>query len=93
MMKIFTVFFLALSFSANLSAQAIKGKVVDEQGKGLPFVNITINNERRGTSGDLDGNFEFSNEDGGIKSLQFSYIGFETTTLSGESLKANKVPP
>ncbi len=91
MIRIITVFFLALSLSANLSAQAIKGKVVDDQGKGLPFVNITINNERRGTSGDLDGNFEFSNEDGGIKSLQFSYIGFETTTLSGESLKANKL--
>tara|TARA_R110002050_G_scaffold49886_5_gene115653 strand:+ start:3550 stop:6033 length:2484 start_codon:yes stop_codon:yes gene_type:complete len=91
MMKIFTVLFIALCSFTNLSAQAIKGKVVDEQGKGLPFVNITINNERRGTSGDLDGNFEFSNEDGDIKSLQFSYIGFETTILSGESLKTKKL--
>ncbi len=71
----------------NLSAQSIKGQVVDEQGKGLPFVNITINDERRGTSGDLDGNFAFTNEKGDITSLQFSYIGFETQTLSGESLK------
>lgn len=72
---------------SSLSAQKIKGQVVDEQGKGLPFVNITINDERRGSSGDLDGNFQFDNAEGDITRLQFSYIGFETETLSGESLK------
>jgi hypothetical protein len=75
----------------NTSAQRIEGRVIDEQGQGLPFVNITINDEKRGTSGDLDGNFAFKNEDGDIKSLQFSYIGFETMNLSGESLKKDKI--
>jgi hypothetical protein len=75
--------FLGLHYA---SAQHIEGRVIDEQGKGLPFVNITINDEKRGTSGGLDGNFAFKNEDGDIKSLQFSYIGFETLNLSGESL-------
>jgi len=74
-----------------VTAQQIKGRVVDEQGKGLPFVNITINDEKRGTSGDLDGNFQFNNEGGDIKSLQFSYIAFETQNLSGESLKKEKL--
>ena len=86
----FTTLLCFLLAFHNLSAQKIKGRVLDEEGKGLPFVNITINQERRGTSGDLDGNFQFNNEEGDITSLQFSYIGFETKTISGESLK--KIP-
>lgn len=87
MMKKITLLFLSLFFSNGLSAQAIRGKVVDEKGQGLPFVNITINNEKRGSSSDLDGNFYFENERNDIRSLNFSYIGFESKSLSGESLK------
>lgn len=67
----------------------IEGRVVDESGQGLPFVNITINSGRQGGTSDLDGNFTL-NSSQNIQTLRFSYIGFETRNLSYSEFLATK---
>jgi hypothetical protein len=82
---ILLIFSLCLPF-LSFSQETIAGQVVDEQGKGLPFVNITINTGGTGGTTDLDGNFDLYSKNS-IRSLNFSYIGFDPLTLSGPNLK------
>ena len=69
--------FIVISYS--LSAQ-IKGVVVDENNKPIPYVNIWIENENIGTTSEEDGSFnlDIKNQD---KNLIFSAIGFEFKSL------------
>ena len=79
---------LLLVFS-NLCAQyEIKGLITDPEGTPLPFVNITANGGKAGTTTDLDGRFSLQIAQP-LKQLRFSYIGFKPKTLLGESLKPN----
>ena len=70
---------LLLVFTNLLSAQ-IKGVVVDENNKPIPYVNIWIENENIGTTSEEDGSFnlDIKNQD---KNLIFSAIGFETKII------------
>jgi hypothetical protein len=72
-MKI-TITFL-LVFTNLLSAQ-IKGVVVDENNKPIPFVNIWIENENIGTTSEEDGSFKIDLKDEN-KNLVFSAIGYK----------------
>jgi len=78
------LFILPLSL---ISQHSIEGRVVDEEGKGLPFVNITINKGGRGGTTDLDGFYQLESASP-IKNLDFSYIGFEAQSLTGPNLEA-----
>lgn len=66
---------LLLVFSVA-SAQ-IKGIVVDENGKPVPYVNIWTENQNAGTTTDENGQFEIMAL-GKNKTLIFSSLGFET---------------
>jgi hypothetical protein len=70
-----------------LGQNSVKGRVLDESGASLPFVNITINEGKQGGTTDLDGYFELQSSKP-IQSLHFSYIGFESKSLSVQELKA-----
>jgi hypothetical protein len=59
--------------------------VLNTKGEALPFVNITVNKGLTGTATDLNGRFMVQTSKS-ISHLQFSYIGYQTITLSGESL-------
>ncbi len=65
--------FILISFS--LSAQ-IKGVVVDENNKPIPYVNIWIENENIGTTSEEDGSFKIDLNEGN-KNLIFSAIGYK----------------
>lgn len=63
------------------SDNEVSGQVTDsETGEPLPGVNILVKSTERGTTTDVDGNFQIR-----VESLQdtlvFSYISFETTTV------------
>src|SRR5690606_6715181 len=64
--------------SAPHGAQLINGMVVDDTGLPLPGANVIVKGTTRGTQTDFDGYFEIyaaPNEE-----LQFSYVGFGTTS-------------
>ena len=67
---------LFLSFSMSVSAQ-IKGVVVDENNKPIPYVNIWVANENIGTTSEENGQF-ILNINPKNQMLLFSSIGFET---------------
>lgn len=62
--------------------QTITGKVVDENGQGLPGVNIKIKGTTKGTSTDSNGNFKFTIPDKGDATLVFSMIGYKTQEMT-----------
>lgn len=65
---------------AFVSAQSIKGKVVDESGLPLPGVSVSLVGTATGTVSDIDGNFTVNANAG--DQLQFSFIGYSTQTVS-----------
>lgn len=68
------ILFLLISFS--LSAQ-VKGVVLDENNKPIPYVNIWVENENIGTTSEENGQF-ILNINPKNQTLLFSSIGFET---------------
>ncbi len=61
--------------AAHLWAQStVTGTVTDDQGEGLPGVNILVTGTQQGTVSDLDGNYSIDVPEGG--SLTYSFIGF-----------------
>lgn len=55
----------------------ISGKVTDENGEGLPGVNVLVKNTNAGTITDTDGNYKISTPDDAT-TLVFSYVGYLT---------------
>ncbi len=83
MKKILLIFFMLISaLIIDVSAQdrSISGKVSDEDGQGLPGVNVILSGTSTGTTSDIEGNFNVSvPESGGV--LVFSFIGFATQEI------------
>lgn len=69
-----------LCLSASVSAQSIRGKVLDDAGLPLPGVSVTVVGTTTGTATDLEGNFTISAKAG--DQLQFSFIGYNTQTVA-----------
>ncbi len=61
--------------ASQLWAQStVTGQVIDDQGEGLPGVNILIAGTQQGTVSDFDGKYTIEVPEGGA--LTFSFIGF-----------------
>lgn len=59
----------------------VKGKVVDENGVGLPGVAIKVKDSTLGTITDMDGNYSLSLPDGNA-TLVFSFIGYNAQSIA-----------
>jgi outer membrane receptor for ferrienterochelin and colicin len=81
--KIITWFITAFLcfFSAFTSAQKVKGNVFDESDQPLIGANIYWAKTTRGTSSDVNGNFELDKRTAD-KLLVISYIGYRTDTIN-----------
>ena len=80
----FFLFLILLCFSTNAQ---IKGVVVDEKNRPIPYVNIWVENENIGTTSDDNGAFKINASEG--KTLIFSSVGFEgkkATIKDGEKV-------
>nr|WP_310589346.1 TonB-dependent receptor [Fibrivirga algicola] len=64
----------------------VTGRVVGDNGEGLPGVNVQIKSTTRGTSTDVNGNFKLTVPDNAV--LVFSYIGYvsQEITVGGKSV-------
>lgn len=60
----------------QLGNNTIQGRVVDNDGEGLPGVNVVVKGTTQGTVTDLDGYFSINTDSG--SRLVFSFIGFES---------------
>jgi hypothetical protein len=78
-MKLYSkLLFYACLFLVSSSYSQIKGKCVDENGKGIPYVNISIKGKAIGTVSNLEGAFSIENSsitDNDF--LIFSHLNFE----------------
>lgn len=85
--KILLISIINLVFGVNsLSAQAIKGRIMDAKTKSpLAFVNIRFDETKFGTTTDIDGNFKIENEQN-WKILKVSYIGYYDTIIKVNNL-------
>ncbi|MCT4582272.1 MAG: carboxypeptidase regulatory-like domain-containing protein [Flavobacteriales bacterium] len=66
----------------NKNASSINGTIIDESGKPMPFVNITLRKDnivRYGTNSDFDGNYTFDNISPGNYILEISFVGYQTS--------------
>lgn len=83
-MRNFIFSFLALLLlPAYMSGQVIKGQVQDEKGLPIPGANIVSTETKASTSSDFDGNFSISVKEN--ETLEFSFIGYVTTTQKATS--------
>jgi TonB-dependent starch-binding outer membrane protein SusC len=83
-MKNFIFSFLALLLlPAYMSGQAIKGKVVDSNGMGVPGAIISAPESKTSADADFDGNFTISAKTGEI--LKVSMLGFEAVNVAATS--------
>lgn len=79
-MKNFIFSFLALLLlPAYMSGQAIKGKVVDSNGMGIPGAVISAPQSRTIADADFDGNFTINAKEGEM--LKISMLGFDPVSL------------
>lgn len=91
MKQYLTLLIFASLFLASTSYSQIKGKCVDEFGKGIPYVNISIKGTSIGTVSNMKGKFSFENSS--IKendSLIFSHLNFEKKIIENH-LKLNTI--
>ena len=80
-MKNFIFSFLALLLlPAYMSGQAIKGKVVDSSGMGIPGAIISASNSRATADADFDGNFTINAKVG--ETLKITMLGFDSVSLA-----------
>lgn len=75
MKKKLTLFFL---FIIALTNAQVRGKVTDEKGNPLPFVNIFEENTYNGTTTNEQGRFEINIKTQGNHTLLFQYLGYKT---------------
>ena len=91
-MKTYTTLVLfAFSLLASSTFAQIRGKCVDQYGKGIPYVNISIKEKSIGTVSNLNGDFFIENSF--IKendAIIFSHLNFEKKTIE-IPLKTNEI--
>ncbi|SHL84763.1 SusC/RagA family TonB-linked outer membrane protein [Flavobacterium saccharophilum] len=79
-MKNFIFSFLALLLlPAYMSGQAIKGKIVDSSGMGIPGAVISAPTSRTTADADFDGNFTINAKEGEV--LKVSMLGFTAVSV------------
>ncbi len=78
---IFTLLISAFSFGQTGS---ISGKITDKDFNDdpLPFANVLIKGTSKGTSSDIDGNYILENLEIGTYQIEYSFVGYETQTIS-----------
>ena len=75
---IFTLFMVALSFGTMAQTAQIKGHVTTSDGKSAAYVNILIENTKKGATTDENGYYEISNLAAGNYTVSTTFVGLET---------------
>ncbi|PWJ38578.1 SusC/RagA family TonB-linked outer membrane protein [Sediminitomix flava] len=88
MKKIIGSLFFSLFCINTIIAQSlqVKGKVIDEDGEGIPGVNVSVEGTTTGTITNLDGNYQITIQNESA-TLVYSFVGMKTAKeqVSGRS--------
>ncbi|QCK16929.1 TonB-dependent receptor [Mangrovivirga cuniculi] len=80
--RLLVLAFVFASLTAFGQTGKITGKLIDsETGEGLLGANVVVAGTTTGAIADLDGNFTIDNVPAGDKTLDISYIGYETKKI------------
>lgn len=96
MKKLFTLFTLLVAFVAVKAQNGeISGKVIDENGEGVPIANVVLVDNKgvttgRGTTTDFDGNYSIKPLTPGKYNVQVSYVGYASQIQQGVVVSADK---
>jgi len=96
MKKLLTLFSLVAGFAVAYAQNGeISGKVIDENGEGVPIANVVLVDNKgvttgRGTTTDFDGNYSIKPLTPGKYNLQVSYVGYGTQIQQGVVVNADK---
>ena len=85
---------MLLSAGAVLAQTALQGKVTDEKGEGLIGATVKVlkgSEIVRGTITDYDGNYRVSPLDPGTYTVEISYTGYSTQTVTGVRVISNQI--
>lgn len=73
--------FLLLTWASYGQSIIIKGKVLDENGQGIPGANVLVTGTSQGTVTDIEGNFALDGVPPAA-SLSFSFVGYATQIIT-----------
>lgn len=79
-MKTFThllVLFFALITIHTFGQTVLKGKVLDEKGRGLSGANVSLKGSYDGATADADGNFQFKTSEKNEQVIIVTFVGYE----------------
>ncbi len=71
----------------------LKGKIRDNKGEAIPFVNVRIyskGNMVLGTVGDLEGNYTAKPLSPGVYNIMYTAVGVDTALIKGVSIQADQ---
>jgi hypothetical protein len=89
--KLVLTLIVLLVLSVNAFSQTIKGKIIDVDTKQtVPFAIVVIEGTNKGTTADLDGNFELSITDD-VKNISIQVIGYTKKIIPVSELDKVKV--
>ncbi|MGO3155366.1 MAG: carboxypeptidase-like regulatory domain-containing protein, partial [Mesonia sp.] len=69
---------LALLITSFSGFSQVVGKVTDEAGEPVPYVNIYLKDTYKGTTSNNEGNYKLDYEQTGTNTLVFQFLGFKT---------------
>jgi len=77
----------------SLADITVTGRITDEQGQGLPGVNVVVKGTSNGTQTDVDGRYSITAPDNGT--LVFSYVGYlaKEIAVAGQSTISTSIAP
>lgn len=85
------IFIFATSFLPLLSFSQFTGRVVDDNGEGIPFASITIKNTSQGATADSSGRFSLVTDRDYPFTLIISYVGYVPQELVVRNSHVNNV--
>lgn len=92
MLKKILLLLVSIGFTAMAFAQTgtVKGRIVDENGLGLPGASVIIQSLGLGVASDVNGEFTFFSVAAGTQTIQISFIGYnqingEITVTEGQT--------
>jgi outer membrane cobalamin receptor len=74
--NLLALFFILITVH-SFAQTTLKGKVVDEKGKGLPGANVSLKGSYDGATADTDGNFQFKTSEKGEQNIICTFVGYE----------------
>ena len=75
------------------SQGSIRGKIVDEDGKPMPYCNVALKTDKviDGTMSDFDGWFNFKGLNSGTYALEVSFMGYKNQKIANINVSNGKI--